>query len=78
MCSMVESQEGYPEYFEILERGEFSALCILGSYQLMFRVSKISSFNLDEVLKQEFTQMVAELKQSLNFTFEGSTMCQIK
>ena len=64
--------EDYPEYFEILD-GEFSALCILGeTVEGCFESAKISQFNLDEdTFKQEFTQMVAELKQSLNFTFEG-------
>ena len=64
--------EEYPEYFEILD-GEFSALCILGEdVEGCFESAKVSQFNLDkDTFKAEFTQMVAELKQSLNFTFEG-------
>lgn len=64
--------EEEPEYFEILD-GEFSALCILGeTVEGCFESAKVSQFNLDkDTFKSEFTQMVAELKQSLNFTFEG-------
>lgn len=59
-------------YFEIQD-AEFLALCILSpDTEPCFESAKISQFNLDEdTFKQEFTQMVAELKQSLNFTFEG-------
>ena len=64
--------EEYPEYFEILD-GEFSALCILGEeIEGCFESAKVSQFNLDkDTFKSEFTQMVAELKTSLNFTVEG-------
>lgn len=64
--------EEYPEYFEILD-GEFSALCILGEdVEGCFESAKVSQFNLDkDAFKSEFTQMVAELKKSLNFTNEG-------
>lgn len=64
--------EEYPEYFEILD-GEFSALCILGEdIEGCFESAKVSQFNLDkDAFKSEFTQMVAELKKSLNFTNEG-------
>lgn len=60
------------QYFEIID-GEFSALCILGEQtEPCFESAKISQFNLDkDTFKSEFTEMVAELKQSLNFTLEG-------
>ncbi len=59
----------YPDYFEILD-GEFSALCILGEeVEPCFESAKVSQFNLDkDVFRDEFTQMVAELRQSMNFT----------
>ena len=53
-------------YFEILD-AEFLALCILSpDVEPAFESAGISQFNLDkEEFKLEFTQMVAELKQSL-------------
>lgn len=59
-------------YFEIQD-AEFLALCILSpDTEPCFESAKVSQFNLDkDTFKSEFTQMVAELKQSLNFTFEG-------
>lgn len=64
--------EDDPEYFEILE-GEFSGICLLGEdIEPCFEGAKVSQFNLDkDEFKSEFTQMVAELKKSLNFTTEG-------
>lgn len=56
-------------YFEILD-AEFLALCILSpDTEPCFESAKVSQFNLDkDVFKSEFTQMVAELKKSINFT----------
>lgn len=64
--------EDEPEYFEILE-GEFSGICLLGEdIEPCFEGAKVSQFNLDkDEFKSEFTQMVAELKKSLDFTSEG-------
>lgn len=64
--------ESEPEYFEILD-GEFSALCLLGEdVEPCFEGAKVSQFNLDkDEFKAEFTQMVTELKKSLNFASEG-------
>lgn len=64
--------EEHPEYFEIFD-GEFSALCLLGEeIEPAFESAKVSRFELDkDEFKSEFTQMVAELKKSLNFTSEG-------
>ena len=59
-------------YFEILD-AEFLALCILSpETEPCFEGAKVSQFNLDkDEFKVEFTQMVAELKKSLNFASEG-------
>lgn len=72
-----EYSEEEPDYFELLD-GEFSALCILGEdVTPAFESAKISQFSLDkEEFKSEFTQMVAELRNSLNFT-EGVAIWKI-
>lgn len=56
-------------YFEITD-GEFSALCILGEdVEPCFESAKVSQFNLDkENFKAEFTEMVSELRDSLEFS----------
>ena len=70
-----EYSEEEPDYFELLD-GEFSALCILGEdVTPAFESAKISQFSLDkEEFKSEFTQMVAELRNSLNFTEGGGNL----
>ena len=61
-----------PEYFEILDGEFFCTLHLRRNVEGCFESAKVSQFNLDkDTFKSEFTQMVAELKQSLNFTFEG-------